>query len=377
MMERKKELRPLLYYFSLVLGKRLRTKLVKHLVLRKCGDHIIDLPDDITSAKSILFVLPEDPLEALYQIQNIVSLCMYFEDKHKIQAIILCEKKVSPYFSNLGIINSLIEYDKSERYLFSKQLKELHHDLHKEYIDLCIFLERYPDLSLLHLIGQLQPKIRVTYTEAGEFPFFNLRIKSGNQMNHRIEQNNLIAKTLGATLQDDLQWSVSEDKIEEITLLLKESSVPLDSWLGGVDARYCYYTFGPQWTEELLSQLYLIKNTTWYLYSHTIPEDSFLSWLKARQLPVFNDIVPARLAALLYKSNVVISGKTLFFELANLLKKPAIGVFNENEIDRYHRPTPQSIGVSYSKSPNEETISDVCRKVRNLSDPFEIGTKFN
>jgi hypothetical protein len=152
--------------------------------------------------------------------------------------------------------------------------------------------------------------------------------------------------------------------------MLKDFSVPVGAWLGGIDARLFYYSFGKSWAEELISQLNLINNSVWYLYAKSISEQTFLTWLKTREMPVFYEISPSRLGALLLKSNVVLSGKTVLFELANLLNRPAIGLFKENEITQYCRLTSQSIGVPYSEKPDEQTISDIYEKVRMFFVPI-------
>lgn len=369
-MENKRKLQPLLYYLTKCLSKRGQTNFIKYLVSRKCGSYVLNLPDDLSTAKNILFVLPEDILEALHQVVNIVSIINHFHKIHKAQIVFLCEKKIAPYFKNFHGVSSVFEYERTQRYLFSNEFSLLRKMLIKEYIDVCLFLERDPDLSLLLLIGQINIKIRVAYFNVGSFPFFNLHIGPANHHNvYRTEQNSIMAKTLGAELDSDLHWSVSKDTIEEITVMLKESSLQETVWLGGIDTQHFYYTFGSHWTEALIENLLMQNNRFWYLYVENIPEQSFLNWLKARKMPVFSDLSPSRLAALLYKTDCIISGKAMIFELANLLHKSAIGLFTEKELHQYCRSTPQSIGVSYSKRPDEQTIARISERIAAFSVP--------
>lgn len=365
-MGNKRKLRPLVYYLMKCLGEKGQTKFIKYLVYRKCGDYILDLPDDLSSVKNILFILPENPIEALHQVVNIISIINHYS---KAQAIFLCEKKIAPYFKNFHRVSSIIEYDCDQMCLFSNEFSLLRKMLIMEYIDLCLFLERDPDLSLLSLVGQIQVKVRVTYSDVGAFPFFNLRIKSANNHVHMTEQNNIMAKMLGAKPHSDLRWSVPKNIIDEITLMFKESSIPTTAWIGGIDAQFFYYSFGHHWTEALIDYLNAQNNRTWYLYVKSITDKSFLNWLKARKMPIFSDLSPPRLAALIYKSDLIISGKAITFELANLLHKPAIGLFEENELHRYCRLTPKSIGVSYSNKPDEQTITRISESVTAFSTP--------
>ncbi len=365
-MEKKKKVRPFLYYITKCLSKKWRIKFVKYLVFRKCGAYVLNLPDDLSAVKNILFVLPEDPLEALYQVVNIVSIMNHFQKVHKAQAVFLCEQKVAPYFKNFHGVSSLFEYSVEQRYLFSPDILELQKLLIKEYIDICLFLEQNPDLSLLHLVGQIQAKVRVAYRGTDSFPFFNLHIQPSNRIIHRTEQNNVMAKALGAKIHDDLHWSVTKETVEEILVMLKQSSIRETEWLGGIDAQHFYYTFGSNWTEELIDNLSKQNKRTWYLYVANIPAPSFINWLKTRKMPVFTDLPPSRLAALLHKSDCIISGKCMFFELANLLQKPAIGVFKENELHYYCKMTSQSTGIPYVKKPDEKTIAEISEKVASF-----------
>ena len=366
-MNNKRKLKPLLYYLTKFFGSKARTSIIKYLVYKKCGSHILTLPDDLMAVKNILFVLPEDTLEALHQIENIISIINHFNKRHKAQAFFLCEKKIVPYFNNFHNVSSIFEYDSADRFLFSNQFVVLRKKLIKEYIDLCLFLERDPDLSLLFLIGHIQAKIRVSYSDIASFPFFNLQIKPLNRHKHLTDQNNLMARILGANLNNEIHWSVLKNTIDEIKVMLKESSISETVWLGGIDAQFFYYTFGRQWTDSLIENLTMQSEKTWYLYVRDIPEFSFLNWLKTKNLPFFSDLSPSRLAALLKKSTMIISGKATAFKLASLLKTPAIGVFETNELQKYCRSTPQSIGIPYTGKPDEQTISIIIEKVTSFS----------
>ena len=366
-MNKNRKLKPMLYYLAKLFGSQGRASLIKYLVYKKCGSHILTLPDDLLAVKNILFVLPEDTLEALHQIENIISIISHFNKTHKAQVFFLCEKRIVPYFNNFHNVSSIFEYDSTDRFLFSNQFSLLRKKLIKEYIDLCLFLERDPDLSLLYLTGHIQAKIRVSYSDIGSFPFFNLQIKPLDRHVHLTDQNNLMSKVFGAKLNNEIHWSVLKNTLDEMKVMLKEFSVSETAWLGGIDAQLFYYKFGRQWTDTLIENLKAQSEKTWYLYVRDIPEHSFLNWLKTKNLPLFSDLSPSRLAALLKKSNLIISGKAATFKLASLLQTPAIGLFEKNELEKYCRSTPQSIGIPYSIKPDEQTINSIIEKVTTFA----------
>lgn len=365
-MKRKKKFKPLLYYLFKLLSKSKRSELIKSLVRRKTGSYALDLPDDLTASKNILFVLPEDPLEALHQVVNIISIINFLMQKNTVHIIFLCENKIAPYFKNIHGIQKMVTYESDQRYLFSQEFALIRKELQKEYVDLCLFLERKPDLSLLHLIGTIRAKVRVTYDGVSEFPFFNLHVKTSNQQLYRPRQNCVMAKNLGAKIEHKLQWSVSKEVITEITLMLKGSGITDDVWFAGIDSQYFFETFGSAWTQTLIKKLTETADKTWYLYTEDIQKPAFLTWLKSLNLPVFSDLTPSRQAALLYKSNFVITGKTALFELANLLHKPVLGLFEVKELPIHCKITATSMGISYTKKPDEQTITKICEQVGSL-----------
>jgi ADP-heptose:LPS heptosyltransferase len=332
-------------------------------VEKKCRSYILHLAEDFKTAKNILFVLPEDQLEALFQIENFLSLISLFPDA---RVILLCDKKISPYFKNFNKISALFEYDKNTLRLFSKEQSLLQKQLLKEYIDLCICLEKNPDNYLYLLIGSSGAKVRLGYFDAGEYPFFNLRIKSTQELIFIKEQNSVMAKLLGAKLKGDIRWSVSKDIIEEMMHRMKEFSIPSDARVGGIDAYYFYYAFGAQWTDHLIESLKSTVNNSWYLITSEVPDHHFLEWLQTKHMPVFTDLSPSRIAALLYKSEIIISGKSVLFAMANLLTRPAIGVFEKQELNRYYKSSPQSKAISFSERPDEHIIEEIGRNISAL-----------
>lgn len=346
------------------MGSRFQDVVVRYLVKKKCNTIILHLPGDLESVNSILFVAPEDPIEALLQTTNIISIVTHFS---KARIMLLCEESVASFFKNISGIGDVIEYQKKERYLFSSELIHLGKMLEKEYFDLCCFLERNPDISLLHLMGLVHPQIRITYSGVGAFPYFNFQVQSRKEHEYRRDQNNVMAQMLGAQIHEDLQWTVSKEILEEIKIMIKEHGICAKTWLGGIDARFLYYTFGEEWTRDLIESLLNLDTGMWYLYIDTSVDDSFFQWIKSRRIALFSDFPLSRLAALISSSNLIISGKTFFYELAFLLHKPSIGIFHKNEINYYFRNSHWTRGISYNKISDEGLIENICSRVTDLS----------
>ena len=362
-MGKKKKFKPILYYLSKCLNKKTLQAMVKFTVKKKCDAYAIDIPDDLSSSKNILFILPEDPIETLHQCINIISIITFFNSIHRSNIIFLCEEKITPYITHIQGVKRVIEYDKKDIYLFSNIIKHIQKQLLKEYIDLCLLLEREPNIGILSIIGNIQAKVRVTYADVGEFPFFNFRIKISKEHQYLTDQNCIMAEMLGAKRQSNLHWSVSNDMLNEIGLKFNELLIPEMTWLGGIDILFFYKNFGFQFTDKLIEKVRSQFSENWFLYTEYIPDNSYSIWLKKKQMPVITDITPSCQAALLTKIDLFITGKTPLFELANLLQKPVIGLFKKKEILRYCSQTPITIGIPYADDKKEELLNEMCKKV--------------
>jgi ADP-heptose:LPS heptosyltransferase len=343
----------------------MRGRIVHYLVEKSCGSLVMHLPEDFNAAQNVLFIMPEDPLDSLNQIENFVSLIGFFRDT---RITIVCEKNVSAYFKNFSRIAVLFEYEKKNRYLFSKEMSSLQKKLSKEYIDLCICLERSPDISLLKIMGSIHAKVRMGYFCAGEYPFFNYRVKSTSQTDFTKDQNQIMATLLGANLKGNIRWSISKDALEEVSHRLKEFSLPPEADLVGIDAFYLYSTFGEQMNQLLDATTKAFPERKWLLITSEIFDLHFLQWLQKLRIPVFNDHSASRIAAVLYKVSVFISGKSPLYAMANLLAKPTIGLFEKNDFNRYFKESPRMFGIVYTAKSVKEIVDEICKDMSSIAE---------
>jgi ADP-heptose:LPS heptosyltransferase len=70
-------------------------------------------------------------------------------------------------------------------------------------------------------------------------------------------------------------------------------------------------------------------------------------------------MTPSRSAALISRSDFIVTGKTVFFELANLLQKPVIGLFEKSDIERYCRQSSSTNGISFDSLPDLTTVERI------------------
>ena len=83
-------------------------------------------------------------------------------------------------------------------------------------------------------------------------------------------------------------------------------------------------------------------------------------------IPVFFEFTPARLTALLAKSSLIISGRSYIFELANLLHKKSLGIFNSEDIVTYCKSTTLSNGIAVPDNPENIDSQNIVKRVGEL-----------
>jgi hypothetical protein len=164
------------------------------------------------------------------------------------------------------------------------------------------------------------------------------------------------------------RWSVAKESAEEVALMLREMNVAPTSRLAGIDGHYFYERHGRKWAQQLLDML-KTKSCACYLFSYGMLHNDAREWAAQQNLPVFSDLPASRCAALIYKSEFVVAGPSVLFELADLLGKPAVGVFDEGEFALFCRESDTTKGVRYVKHPDDGTIGSVETCIGALAAP--------
>ena len=306
--------------------------------------------------KKVLAILPEEPVEAFHQINNYLRISALFKNA---TFTIFCTQKVGPYFQQVHPQATFIEYDREARGLFSGEFDAWGNEFNKEEFDVCLLLERCPDVSLLYLAGKTAAPVRAGYYGAGDYPFINMHVNPSPKRPYRAEQNALMAHVFGAPDGIKMNWSVSKETIEEIKHMARELNISPSSRIVVVDVGLFFTDFGPEWTQHLCTALKATKGYACCLYIEGEPIDALSEFVSSMQFPVFSNLTASRCAALIVRSACIISGKSVIFELSHLLQKPVIGVFEKDLLSRYCQQSVLTKGIAYSALPDKATIHSI------------------
>lgn len=339
-------------FFNLMGASRSKAFL-SHIFRKRFKKNYFSFPVTVSSIKEILIIVPKQQLEILYQLKNLLSIASTFKNS---QITVFCVETASSFVKLIPDI-SVVEYPEEETNGFATQFIDFIPQF-KNRFDICILLDRIPDLSILSLIGSTNAPIRAGYEEAGGYPFLNLKARASSS-NLYLPDKNCVMATLFGMQSEPLKMGVARKSLEEMDHLLKEIHISHDHGLVGIDALFFLGRFGEQWFEMFLNRLHQNCNSSFYLYLDKEPSSQQLSWLKNRRITCITELSAPRIAALVHLSDLVIAGNTIFYGLAAVLNKSAIGFFRENEMDAYCPNTNKLKGYSYKDAPDEQSIIKV------------------
>jgi ADP-heptose:LPS heptosyltransferase len=352
-----------------------RTSMLSWLVRSRYKAPGLVFPHVFSNPPKLCVILPEDPLAALHQVSGIMALSAHFKDA---RITVLCQRQVTPFFRMLTAVQDFIEYDCDQRYLFSKEFFRIGKMIGDGNYDVCALLDPHPHPSLLFLCGRSAAAVRIGFADvAGGYPFLNLQVRPSGKRAYSTDRGLLLASTLGATAQKKVRWTVAKEAISEVNLLLGEMKVDPSSRLIGIDAAYFFRTFDAQWTQSLITMLKDLRpkdlRRTCYLFSYEELDEKSSAWLVRHDLPVFTNLAASRCAALIYKSEFIVAGATVLFELADALHRPVVGIFNDFQFDAYCRESETTRGLRYERRPDQSVIDEVGRHITAFQERFSVG----
>jgi len=345
--------------FTRFLGPERTRKLLCKSIIRGYRVPPLSLPINPGTVKSLLCIMPRTPVDTIHQIGTVLSLIALFKSAH---TTLLCNSAVSSFVKNLQNVD-IIEYDDEDSILFSHRFRELANEFNAQF-DVCVMLEKAPDLPLLYLAGQTAAPVRAGYEIEGGYPFLNYRIKpSGNHV-YAGDWNSAISTLFGTKPVRKIRWSVSKDTLEEVKTILKELSVPLTPPLIGVDLIYFVHTYGRSWSEALVKSMKASLHANLFIYSEMDPQPIDVPWYHQFGWPIVSDLSVPRIAALITMTNMMITGNTVLFAMTGLLEAPMIGLFEEKELN-WNCPKMNHItGIAYHGEPDLNTIESIVKVVK-------------
>lgn len=350
-----------------LIGKAGIYKLTSFILKRRYRVSPINFPVNVSEIKEILLILPEKQIDVLYQLQNVIGLASLF--KHA-GVTLICERQTTSLVKMIPGLN-VVEYDCAASSVFAKEFTDIAREFRGN-VDICFLLDHKPDLPLLYLTGASAAPARIGYFGAGKFPYLNLQVSPSKFRKYIPEWNSSISDLFGAK-QVGVSWCVAPKVLDEIDHLLRESKIKRKGALIGIDAMFLLRKFGKMWADQFINRFKELNKGELYLYADQIISGSEQDWVKSQKLPVMTNLSESRTAALVSRSDLIITGNTLLYVIAGLLNRPAVGFFHETEIDSYCPQSAIHKGISFSGISEKEN-SEILEKAISLVGKYQNKT---
>jgi ADP-heptose:LPS heptosyltransferase len=345
-----------------LLGRSRGRKILADIVRKQTAQRpLFSFPLDAAAVKSVVIILPPDRLQVLHQLKNVAALKSFF---HNAEVTLVSEAGAAPLARLLHGVH-VVEYPIEEKRLFSAAFAGFTRQFSGA-VEVCCLLTRTEDLPLLYLAGRTGAMVRAGYQGAGIFPFINLHVNPSADRRYAADWNLALAEMLGAKKVRDISWAVTKQTEAEIDHLLREVRCAGPSRLAGIDALFLYRALGAGRAAECIRTIEPVVKERLYLYAEKTGDAAEMQWLLQFNLPLIYNISVPQVAALLSRSDLVVTGNTLLFGLAVLLNMKAVGIFDKKEIDACCPGTPMVRGIVYQASPGNETVSGITKAVAEL-----------
>lgn len=352
------------YYLLQALPRAPREALVGRWCRRRCGEAALEYPQALRHVRAVLMVLPDDVLDALYQVENVLAIKEHFSEA---SVTFLCASEVAEYYHSIVADASFIEYTLSERHLFSKVLAHHAAALAREHFQICALLETQPDLALLNLVGLSGARVRVGYEHAAQYPFLNHIVRPREAPCFLAQRYGAMARSLGAPTAHRARLTAGKEASHGVERLLSDINVNQRGALVCIDCYGMAQHYGREWTATLLSALAAtLPAATLCCPARHGSDEATAQWLAARGVAVVPPLSVARLAALLAHCALAVASHAPMLRLAALLERPSIGVIPAHLHDRHIQPGATVRSVSFKAAPDEHTVAATVRSVREL-----------
>lgn len=340
-------------FFYTVLGSKKTKSIIALYYRNKFRKQLFRFPVDPHTVSSVLIVLPESTLEILYQLNNILSIIAVFT-KAKITAF--CPDTETSLLKMIPELE-IVEYPKEESDRFASFGSFTR--LFKNNVDICILLDRTPDISKISFVISTNSPIRAGYKDAGDFPFLNLKVGANPDEYYLPLRNSKMAEMFGKGIKSP-KFSVSRKLIDDVEHMFKEQRISDDKGLIGLDAFYFLDKYGRQWFLKLVAQIEKDFAEQLYCYLSREPSQQEASFFINEKIRCITPLSESRLAALVTKSSMILSSNSVLYGLCAMFGTNAVGLFNNDDYKNFCPDTPELRGIVYEGKSDEQCLIELC-----------------
>jgi ADP-heptose:LPS heptosyltransferase len=318
------------------------------------------LPGGLSRGSEILFILPADRVEMIFQLENLFAILGRYRDSN---LTFVCPAPHSSFVSGLKNVR-VIKFDPAEFSLYSAEFNRLIREMAAKSFDICVMLERRYTLAHLYIAGMSRAHMRIGWDDGNSFPLLNIRLVSVQREGVTLWERNLeAAKILGANAGSKVRWGVQKSTAEEVAQMLNDQKLKKDPALICVDAASLQGNCGREWCAELLGALRGSKAGRFYIFGGSEEENKSI---KEAPFPILPSMSVPKTAALMACTDLVITSAGALLGLSQISACKIVPVVTKEQAGTYCRQSSRIMPVIFSEKPDAECVWAVQKNIKTL-----------
>ena len=325
------------YFWLNLLGQERQVRVLNFLNKTYALRKTITFNCFIRDFKRVLVILPEKPYEVLLTQRCIAAL-----KEHKADMIVdvIAESTNKDIIKSNPYVDGGIFYSASEFFYNHPAFKELLAVIRDKSYDACFLMKDEVNPLDLLLSAMSMAPLRIGFTGKNVSPFINLSIRPKQGTVYEGDKYEALFKTIGVRMsRSKLRWNIPKATEKDVEGVLVEAGYKIEQPLIGLNISSSINgrTLPASAIKSLIQELSKLGNAEIILFYSSQKESSLmkeLEGLKKNIVPIPEDQVSFA-AAFVYKCDIIISLNNLIYQLAIMLNRPVIGLFEENENQRW------------------------------------------
>jgi len=335
---------------------------ILQLLRKKIDGSPAALPADLSRSTEILFILPADRLDMIFQMENLFAIIGRYKNSN---LTFVCPTAHVPFVNTLKNVR-LIKFNPAEFSIYGAEFNKLVAELSVKSFDICVMLERRHTLAHLYLAGLSRAHLRVGWDTGNSYPFLNIRLVATDREGVSEWERNLdAAKILEADVESRPRWGVQKSAADEVAQLLSENKLKKEPALICVDLATLESACGKDWCAELMKTLKNTYGLGRFYVSGGMEEDNAPP--KEAPFPILPPLSIPKTAALISYTDVIIAGFGPMFGLSQISSKSKmVPILSKDHHAKYCKKNERIMPVVFSEKPGQDDIKAVVRNIKEI-----------
>jgi len=293
----------------------------------------------ISDFRKVLLILPERPFELILVQKSIVALKQHHEN---MVVEVIAETGGKDIIRSNPYIDGCVFYRASEFYYNHPSFRELLYTLKARRYDACFLFNRDKNPLHLFLMAHSGATLRAGFTGRDFSPFINLSIRPRDASVYEGDRYESMFRALGVKItRSRLKWNIAKNMDKDVEALLVQAGYKIGRPLVGIDVSPSMSgrEFPPDLLKGLIREVAGMNNAEIILFHSRGRDGGVIKKLSFSDRNVVN--IPedsiSFASAFVCKCDLIIALNNLIYQLAVMMDRPAVGLFESAEVGRWAR----------------------------------------